>query len=597
MKSVASISVVFLGFAFLNTAALGAGERAMSSETQAYIVAVDGNDENPGTQQNPWRTIQHAVDRLQAGETAYVRGGVYEESVVIEKSGAPDKYITLQNYPGEHPVIDPAFNAGSAILVWGGYIRIKGFEIRNCKPRMDRRGDIGALRIFTSQHCVAEGNTIHHIIGVQSETGGGKPAVGIHIQYSDDIVIQNNTVYDIVGHTESMGIMADTVSNTAIRRNLVYFCDKEGIRLLTWDRDSDNVIEGNVTLSNNVGIEVNMCSLQNHTTTVRNNFSGWNCSHGMQIKHTTNTVVTHNTIYGNHNPGLRFNDRPFNYYAVVKNNILSNNLLALSIVDRENFHETVDYDFYQYQPGGLLAWFDWSETGKCYSLADIRRKTAETDTIGTMYERHGKEGDPLFVNPADHDFRLQAGSPARGAADDGKDMGALESELVEVGADKAHSLAQIPDLGELKLRIESFSSETEQGRAANAVDGRYGTYWEVETTKDSKMEIVLALPGEKPHNLTFITLTKDEPETGNRLYRQFGLYVDDGSGQWKSVPESPEHPFVGYTSDLNNGETWALPAGTMARRVKVELVSGYGDVIRMPEIRVYAEKGRARDAR
>jgi len=590
MKSVGSISVVFLGFAFLNTAALGAGERAMSSGTQAYIVAVDGNDENPGTQEQPWRTIQHAVDRLQPGETAYIREGLYQDPVVIEKSGAPDRYITLENYPGEHPVIDPAFKFGSAIRVSADYIRIRGLEIRNCKPQPGRRGDSGALTIFSSHHCVAERNTIHHIIGAQGETGYGRPSTGIYIADSDDITIQNNTVYDIVGHSESKGILTDTVSNVAIRRNLVYFCDKEGIRLVTYERDSNNFVEGNITLSNNMGIAVNMCFVQNHTDTVRNNFTGWNCSHGMQIKHTINTLVTHNTAYGNQYAGLRFNDRPFNYYAVVKNNILSNNLPAWSIVDRENFNETVDYDFYQYRPGNLLAWFNWSEADKCYSLADIQKKTAATATIGTTYEVHGKEGDPLFVNPEGYDFRLRGGSPARGAADDGKEMGALEGELTLVGAEMAYGLAKIPDLGELKLRVESSSSESEKGRAANAVDQTYGTYWEVDATKDTRRDIILGLPGERPHELTFITLTK--AESRDNYYRQFRLYVDDGSGQWKLVPEPPEHPFVGYTSQegINNGETWALPAGTMARRVKIELVSGYGNIIQLPEVRVYAGK-------
>ncbi len=569
---------------------LHAGGRGTRFRGQTYIVAVNGNDTNPGTIEKPLRTIQHAVDLLQPGDTAYVREGIYDQSVLIEKSGAADRYLTLENYPSEHPVIDPAFKSSCAIKVSGDYIRIRGFEIRNCRAQLARREEIGALTIHSSNHCVAERNTIHHIIGVQEEDRG-RTSTGIYIQDSDDITIQNNTVYDIVGHSESKGILTDTASNVAIRRNLVYLCDKEGIRLVTYGRDSNNTVEANISLSSNIGIAVNMCFLQNHTNVVRNNFAGWNCSHGMQIKHTNNTLVTHNTVYGNQSAGLRFNDYPFNFYSVVKNNILSFNRYAWWIVDAENFNETVDYDFYQYQPGKLLAWFNWSEEDRCYSLAHIQQKTAATATIGTTYEQHGKEGDPQFVNPGRHDFRLSGGSPARCAADDGREMGALESELTLVGADMAYGLANIPDLGELELTIESFSSESDRGPAANAVDKMYGTYWEVDVTKDSKREIVLALPGDEAHELTFITLTKAEPK--DNYYRQFRLYVDDGTGDWELVPEPPEHPFVGYTSrqGINNGETWAMPQGTFARRLKVELVSGYSDVIHLPEIRVYA--GRA----
>jgi len=580
---------VALAGLLLQRPVLGASANTMPFEEHAFFVAIDGNDTNPGTREEPWRTIQHAVDQAQPGVTIYVRGGVYEESVRIDRGGAAGEYVALENYPGERPVIDPAFKSGCGVLVTADYVRIKGLEIRNCKADPERRAETGGLGFAVANHCVAEGNTVHHVIGAQGEHHG-KPAIGISVQDSDSVIIQNNTVYDVVGHCESMGIKADTVSNMVIRRNLVYFCDKEGIRLLTYDRDSDNVIEGNIALSNNIGIAVNNCRPKTGTTIVRNNFSGWNCTVGMQIKHSTNTVVTHNTIYGNHGLGLKFNDRPFNYYAVVKNNILSNNVSAWQIVDNENFHETVDYDFYQYQPGSLLAEFDWSEADRCYSLLDIQRNTERTDTVGKTYEQHGREGAALFVDPAGTDFRLQAESPARGGADDGKEMGALESELVEAGAEKAYSLARIPDLGELRLRVESFSSESERGRAANVADQSGDTYWEVDTSKDSKREIVLALTGEKPHELTFITLTKPEPR--DNYYRQFRLYLDDGSGQWNLVPEPAEHPFVGYTSPqgINNGETWALPKGMLARRLKVELVSGYSDIIRIPEIRVYGSK-------
>jgi hypothetical protein len=110
----------------------------------------------------------------------------------------------------------------------------------------------------------------------------------------------------------------------------------------------------------------------------------------------------------------------------------------------------------------------------------------------------------------------------------------------------------------------------------------------VDTAADPDREVVLELPGGQVWELAWITIVKFRgPDTF--FYKQFELYVADGAGPWKSVLEPPEHPFVGYDG-LNNGETWTFPPGTKARRVKVKFVSGYGNLLRIPEIRIYARK-------
>src|SRR3972149_340491 len=42
-----------------------------------FFVALDGDDANPGTLDQPWSTIQHAADILNPGETVFVRAGMY----------------------------------------------------------------------------------------------------------------------------------------------------------------------------------------------------------------------------------------------------------------------------------------------------------------------------------------------------------------------------------------------------------------------------------------------------------------------------------------------------------------------------------------
>ena len=37
-----------------------------------YYVAKNGNNSNPGTEAEPWLTIQHATDTMEAGDTVYI---------------------------------------------------------------------------------------------------------------------------------------------------------------------------------------------------------------------------------------------------------------------------------------------------------------------------------------------------------------------------------------------------------------------------------------------------------------------------------------------------------------------------------------------
>jgi len=52
-----------------------------------YYVSTSGYDSNPGTQSNPFRTIQHACDVVNPGDTVYVRGGTYNEHITLTRSG------------------------------------------------------------------------------------------------------------------------------------------------------------------------------------------------------------------------------------------------------------------------------------------------------------------------------------------------------------------------------------------------------------------------------------------------------------------------------------------------------------------------------
>ncbi len=100
-----------------------------------YYVSLAGSDSNPGTQAQPFRTIQYGVNKLAGGDTLYIRGGVYNELVTIRNSGTASSPIVISSYPGENAKIDGssidpgAYGSCRNILrVYGSYLVIRNFE-------------------------------------------------------------------------------------------------------------------------------------------------------------------------------------------------------------------------------------------------------------------------------------------------------------------------------------------------------------------------------------------------------------------------------------------------------------------------------------
>jgi parallel beta-helix repeat protein len=83
---------------------------AFVSPIQATDLVVDNrnphaSDQNPGTKQQPLKTISAAAARLQAGDHVTIHGGEYRETVVIKASGTSQAPILFEVGAGETAVI------------------------------------------------------------------------------------------------------------------------------------------------------------------------------------------------------------------------------------------------------------------------------------------------------------------------------------------------------------------------------------------------------------------------------------------------------------------------------------------------------------
>ena len=101
---------------------LTTGQGAGSSDI--FYVSLSGDDTNPGTQNQPWRTIRHAAASLTTGQTVIIESGDYGyENVVLRHSGTETKPITLKTDGGEVKIVYiPEGHREPNLKGWSGYL-------------------------------------------------------------------------------------------------------------------------------------------------------------------------------------------------------------------------------------------------------------------------------------------------------------------------------------------------------------------------------------------------------------------------------------------------------------------------------------------
>ncbi|OQW37824.1 MAG: hypothetical protein A4E19_12450 [Nitrospira sp. SG-bin1] len=191
---------------------------SVSTNAATYYVATNGSNSNPGTSSQPWRTVAYAADRMVAGDTTYVKGGVYNEGLIrFKRSGTSSAPIKLLNVSGQFPIIDCVDKtAGQMILLQNssgskyriGWITIEGFEIRDCT---------NGIKWYNLHDSTIRRNWIHHN---QIDKSGILGVGGFRV------VIDRNRLNNVEGH----GIYINGSSMT-LTNNLLYNTRKYAIQL------------------------------------------------------------------------------------------------------------------------------------------------------------------------------------------------------------------------------------------------------------------------------------------------------------------------------------------------------------------------------
>ena len=73
-----------------------------------FYVSNDGLDKNPGTREEPFRTLARGDLGAQGSDTVILREGIYRETLTVRHSGTDTKPLTFMAAMGEKVVISGA---------------------------------------------------------------------------------------------------------------------------------------------------------------------------------------------------------------------------------------------------------------------------------------------------------------------------------------------------------------------------------------------------------------------------------------------------------------------------------------------------------
>lgn len=426
-----SIRIWLSSFLFVSCGVFGAD----------YYVSPDGDNANPGTLEQPWRTVAFATcggtfecpetavngNLLQSGDTLYLRAGTYTESGIrFAHSGAEGQTIRIKNYADEEAIVDGGFTAANGLqhqpvfeIDDAHYIVLQGLSIRRGLRSNIRMGYDGSATNITVKSCdlsefvvndnsatiyVNSGTDVIEISNnkIHDKNGEGANSAGIIIFNSGRMKIANNEIYNTTQgiyykHSQDNGLA------TTIENNFIYDQDSTGMLI----SNAETVIRNNIILrTGGAGILLFEESAS----------CGFLASQDMSVIHNT-LVDTFRGIYVS-----RSRECLGAYNTLIRDNLIANfsngEMRGLAVWP---YHGFPDYNL----PDESETTFDHNLIFSTGFQEPIRIINQYYDVNNTPLAGSGNiQQEPNFIDAANGDYRLAAGSPGQNAASDGTDMGA-----------------------------------------------------------------------------------------------------------------------------------------------------------------------------
>jgi parallel beta-helix repeat protein len=278
-----------------------------------------------GTQYNPFKYIQSAINAADDGDTINVLKGTYDQELTIDKS------VTIVSEDVTKTIITGGSQTPYLIDIIANSVSLEGFKIKDTTPTSHRKAVIH-IAPGTSDVVIIN-NRINH-------SANGR---GIYLDNTYKAVIKNNIVNDTYGG----GIIIENSNSNALGAHTIYgnyvgnFTGNPALRIIS---SNENHIENNVFRNSTNGIYIQ----NSGGNYIKYNKIFFNSNSGIVISAGSLNTVENSSIYNNGNIGIDLSSSQSN---IIKNNIYGSgvdiSLGSSNCIIRENsIHHSRTYGIY-----------------------------------------------------------------------------------------------------------------------------------------------------------------------------------------------------------------------------------------------------------
>lgn len=268
-----------------------------SGEAAGNEIYVDDNwyPFRDGTAEHPYSSIQYAIDIANEGDTIYVFGGDYNESLLIAKR------ITLIGSVDEgNTSLFNKIRHMYTVEITADFVTFEGFNVSD-----EADFNMVSLIFVRSDNVVIHRNNL-----TQSDTWA------IYLDFSsEDNTIGNNMIND------TKGIYLSSSANNVLSNNNITNTSNDAA--VTLYKSNNNILYKNNLSTSKYGIYAVDCSNCNFS----NNELWYNSYDAIRLHQGSNNVVLNNIARNNGGNGIDLSSS----YAFVKNNTLYNNQIGIKL--------------------------------------------------------------------------------------------------------------------------------------------------------------------------------------------------------------------------------------------------------------------------